>query len=156
MICSSVNRVVFISAILQNLRTYCHYLGTAGQGQVNDANEVARDCLECIHVSTKLSIQPKHVRLLPVILQLKRSKLRDLSMITVHLVRQGFQILLESEHIFGLEVQDESEQPAARALRGALALPVRKRHQEVPIRRVLSQLQGKPPNVAVSGPVAWQ
>jgi hypothetical protein len=34
MICSSVNRVVFISAILQNLRTYCHYLGTAGRGQV--------------------------------------------------------------------------------------------------------------------------
>ena len=34
MICSSVNRVVFISAILQSLRTYCHYLGTAGRGQV--------------------------------------------------------------------------------------------------------------------------
>jgi hypothetical protein len=34
MICSSVNRVVFISAILQNLRTYCQYLGTAGRGQV--------------------------------------------------------------------------------------------------------------------------
>ncbi len=34
MICSSVNRVVFISAILQNLRTYWHYLGKAGRGQV--------------------------------------------------------------------------------------------------------------------------
>jgi hypothetical protein len=34
MICSSVNRVVFISAILQNLRTNCHYFGTAGREQV--------------------------------------------------------------------------------------------------------------------------
>lgn len=38
MICSSVNRVVFISAILQSLRTYCHYLGTAGRGQVTSLN----------------------------------------------------------------------------------------------------------------------
>jgi hypothetical protein len=29
--------MVFISAILQILRTNCHYLGTAGRGQVNRA-----------------------------------------------------------------------------------------------------------------------
>jgi hypothetical protein len=34
MICSSVNRVVFISVMLQNLRTDCHHLGTAGRRQV--------------------------------------------------------------------------------------------------------------------------
>jgi hypothetical protein len=28
-------RVVFKSSILQKMRTNCHYLGTAGRGQVN-------------------------------------------------------------------------------------------------------------------------
>lgn len=35
MIYSFLNRVAFISAILQNLRTNCHYLGTASRGQIN-------------------------------------------------------------------------------------------------------------------------
>ena len=64
MICSSVNRVVFISAILQNLRTSCHYLGTAGRGQVrvgklNDDYSVEKSglCLVRVSLTNRMTIE---------------------------------------------------------------------------------------------------
>jgi DNA polymerase III delta prime subunit len=69
MICSSVNRVVFISAILQNLRTNCHYLGTAGWGQVRKTNEdlaIDADFFGCQHGHTNTAIVDKTKRILDI------------------------------------------------------------------------------------------